>query len=236
MQSIVLEQIPFHLDLRVLSRELCVKERKSYFEDLSHLIREAQRIGKPKALYKLSFIEAKEDSHIVVDDVILRSRMLRVNLEEVHRVFPYVATCGTELEEWSNGIEDILMRYWAEEIKKAVLRMAIDFMERDILERFQAKMIACISPGSLEDWPIEEQRPLFSILGDTKGAIGVHLSECLFMIPTKSLSGIYFPTEVSFFTCQLCPREICPSRKATYDRALYEKNISIKRPSQEIGD
>jgi hypothetical protein len=231
MQSIVLEQIPFHIDPSLLSRELYIKERTSYFEDLGHLIREAQKIGKPKALYKLSFIEAKEDSHVVVDDVILRSRVLRVNLEEVHRVFPYVATCGIELEEWSNGFENTLMRYWAEEIKKAALRIAIDFMERDILERFQPGTIASISPGSLEDWPIEQQRSLFSILGDTRGLIGVHLSESLLMVPTKSASGIYFPTEVSFFICQLCPREICPSRKAPYDRVLYERKYLNKNPS-----
>ena len=232
MQGIVLEQIPFHIDLNVFFRELCIKERTSYFEDLGHLIREAQRIGKPKAFYKLSFIEAKEDSHVVIDGVILRSRVLRVNLEEVHRVFPYVATCGIELEEWSNGIENTLKRYWAERIKEAALRIAIDFMKRDILERFQPGIIASMSPGSLEDWPIEEQRPLFSILGGPKRVIGIHLSESLQMVPTKSVSGICFPTEVSFSSCQLCPREICPSRIAPYSRVLYErKYLNKNNPS-----
>ena len=232
MQGIVLEQIPFHVDLGVLSQKLCVREGMDYFEDLEHLFREAERIGKPKAFYKLSFIEAKEDSHVVIDGVILRSRVLRVNLEEVHRVFPYVATCGIELEEWSNGIESTLKRYWAEGIKEAALRLAIDFMERDILERFQPGIIASMSPGSLEDWPIEEQRPLFSILGGPKRVIGIHLSESLQMVPTKSVSGICFPAEVSFSSCQLCPREICPSRIAPYNRVLYErKYLNKNNPS-----
>jgi predicted transcriptional regulator len=76
-----------------------------------------------------------------------------------------------------------------------------------------------MSPGSLKDWPIEEQRALFAILGDVEGSIGVRLSESLVMIPSKSLSGIYFPTEVPFYSCQLCPRERCPSRRATYDES-----------------
>ena len=232
MQGIVLEQIPFHVDLGVLSQKLCVSEGTDYFEDLEHLFREAERIGKPKAFYKLSFIEAKGDSHVVVDGVILRSRVLRVNLEEVHRVFPYVATCGIELEEWSNGIESTLKRYWAEGIKEAALRLAIDFMERDIFERFQPGIIASMSPGSLEDWPIEEQRPLFSILGGPKRVIGINLSESLQMVPIKSVSGICFPTEVSFSSCQLCPREICPSRIAPYNRVLYErKYLNKNNPS-----
>jgi len=37
------------------------------------------------------------------------------------------------------------------------------------------------------------------------------------MIPAKSISGIYFPTEVPFFSCQLCDRKDCPGRKAVYD-------------------
>jgi hypothetical protein len=72
----------------------------------------------------------------------------------------------------------------------------------------------------LEDWPIEEQRPLFSILGDVEGSIGVRLNQSLLMIPGKSLSGIYFPTEIPFYSCQLCPRKSCPSRKASYDERL----------------
>jgi len=77
-----------------------------------------------------------------------------------------------------------------------------------------------MSPGSLKDWAIEEQRPLFSILGDVEVSIDVRLNENLVMIPNKSLSGIYFPTEIPFYSCQLCPRKDCPARKASYDEKL----------------
>jgi len=42
------------------------------------------------------------------------------------------------------------------------------------------------------------------------------------MIPKKSISGIYFPTEVLFYSCQLCPRKGCKERKAPCDRNLEE--------------
>jgi hypothetical protein len=77
-----------------------------------------------------------------------------------------------------------------------------------------------MSPGSLSDWPIEQQRPFFSLFDDVEEAIGVKLAKNLLMIPQKSISGIYFPTEVSFYSCQLCPRERCPSRQAGYDEKL----------------
>jgi hypothetical protein len=74
-----------------------------------------------------------------------------------------------------------------------------------------------MSPGSLKDWDLNGQRPLFSVLGDVKGSVGVYLTESLLMIPAKSLSGIFFPTEIPFYSCQLCPRENCPSRRAKYN-------------------
>ena len=79
-----------------------------------------------------------------------------------------------------------------------------------------------MAPGSLSDWPIEEQGPLFRLLGDVEASIGVRLTRNLLMLPAKSISGFYFPTEVSFYSCQLCPRKRCESRKAKYDEKQAE--------------
>jgi hypothetical protein len=60
-------------------------------------------------------------------------------------------------------------------------------------------------------------------LGDVAGAIGVWLSDSLLMVPAKSVSGVRFPTEESFESCQLCSRENCPGRRASYDDTLYDR-------------
>jgi hypothetical protein len=80
-----------------------------------------------------------------------------------------------------------------------------------------------MSPGSLPNWPITEQKPLFSLIGKTEELVGVRLTDSMLMLPRKSISGIVFPTEVTFSSCQLCPRERCEGRKAPYDEALKEK-------------
>jgi hypothetical protein len=95
------------------------------------------------------------------------------------------------------------------------------------MSKYAINSLSSMSPGSLSDWPIEEQKPLFSILGDVETAIGVTMTKDLLMVPTKSISGIYFPTDLPFYTCQLCPRKNCDSRKARFDKALAkEYNIS----------
>jgi hypothetical protein len=80
-----------------------------------------------------------------------------------------------------------------------------------------------MSPGSLADWPITQQEELFSIFGNVEDLIGVKLTESFLMVPLKSVSGIYFPTEIEFVSCQLCPREVCSGRRAPYDPDLAKK-------------
>jgi predicted transcriptional regulator len=56
----------------------------------------------------------------------------------------------------------------------------------------------------------------------------VRLTESFLMLPTKTVSGIFFPTEATFESCQLCPREECPNRRAPYEQALYESHYAVK--------
>ena len=107
----------------------------------------------------------------------------------------------------------ILKKYYLDKIGNIALSKARKHLEEHLRSRFALDGLSYMSPGSLEDWPIEEQRPLFSILKGTEVSIGVRLTESLLMIPRKSVSGIYFPTEVTIYSCQLCPRQHCEGRK-----------------------
>jgi hypothetical protein len=180
-------------------------------------------------LYRVSFIESKGDDFITVEGITLKSRVLRVNLDQVYRVFPYAVTCGTELEEWTQGITDLVRSFAADAIKQDVLYQALRYLMEHLKGSYQLAQVSKMSPGSLADWPIEEQRPLFEILGNAKDLIGISLTESLMMVPTKSVSGVCFPTEVDFFSCQLCPREVCPGRKASYDKDLYERKYRPRK-------
>lgn len=228
MSAHIIEDIPFELNIDSLMKRLRVQENSRYADNLLTLVHDAQEIVKPKALFKTVYIEAKYDDHVVINGIELKSRVLRVNLEEAHRVFPFVATCGMEIEDWARSIDDFMKSFWAETIKDIALRSAMKALNKHIDEYYSPGLTSRMSPGSLKDWPIGEQRTLFSILGDTKESIGVQLTGSLMMIPTKSVSGILFPTEVSFESCQLCPRENCPGRRVPYDKDLYDRKYRKK--------
>lgn len=219
----ILNNIPFEPDLDQLLKRLRIKAGSRRVDDLKRMVGDAQAIAKPKALYEVSFIESRGDDYVVVDGVTFKSRVLCVNLAPVHRVFPYVATCGVELERWASSIDDLLQNYWADTISEMALRSATEALHEHLDERYRPGKTSVMNPGSLPDWPLREQRPLFALLGDPERDIGVQLLDSLLMTPTKSVSGIRFSTEESFTSCQLCPRENCPSRRAPYDATLYDE-------------
>jgi hypothetical protein len=223
MDITVLHDIPFTLDNAQLLERLKIPPDSGFDEEVLPLAAQAQAIGRPKAMVKLSRVESKTDHAVAIDGVTLTSRILRVNLDQAERVYPFVATCGTELEEWSQGIYDPLQRYWADSIKEMALHSAFVALDAYLAEHHLPGHVATMNPGSLKDWPIEQQRPLFSILGDPAGAIGVQLTESYLMLPTKSVSGIRFAMESDYANCQLCQREECPNRRAPYDPELFER-------------
>ncbi len=129
-------------------------------------------------------------------------------------------TIGPALEQRAASLGDLLKQYYLEEIANFALELGASWLTEKLKVRWGFALLSNMSPGSLEDWPISEQLPLFSLFGDPDKAIGVRLTDYMLMLPRKSISGILFPSEESFTACQLCPRERCPSRRAPYDEAL----------------
>lgn len=223
MDTVILDSIPFALDRDSLKRKLRVREESGMLSELERLAAEAETVARPKAMYGLGYIESRDGDRIRVDGLTLTSRVLWVNVQDTHRVFPYAATCGTELDEWSATKTDVLLSYWADSVKEMALRVAIQALHDHLQARFGLVSLSQMNPGSLPDWPLQEQRPLFALLGSPEESIGVRLTDSLIMIPIKSVSGIYFSSEQGFANCQLCPRPKCVSRRAPYDDSLWRQ-------------
>ena len=124
MKSTVLDNIPFKINIERLFKRIHIESDSEYGGQARALARKAEEIGRPKVFYTLSYIDAKEESSIIVDGVKLTSRVMRVNFNDIHRVFPYAATCGRELFEWAEGVADILERFWADTIMEMALALS----------------------------------------------------------------------------------------------------------------
>ncbi len=202
--------------------------RVSDHELVRRLLSSAMDVLDPRAGFRVSYVDEKQEDAALIDGIRFHSRVLSRNLDGVGRVFPFVLTVGPGLERLIEGTGDALEKYLLDEIGNIALRECRRQFDQFLRDRFALGKLSFMAPGSLEDWPIQEQTALFSLLGDVESAIGVRLTDSLLMIPRKSVSGIYFPSEVSFFSCQLCPREHCEGRKARYDEARAREYGIIK--------
>ena len=218
----ILDKINVSIGLDELRKRLHMG-KDSDMSEIQALIEVAVPLIKPRALYDVHYIEDKTEDAVSVNGRQLKSRVLRKNLDQVVRVFPFVITLGPELGEKIAATADLLESFYLDTIGNVALTSARKHLKRHLKSQFALEKISSMAPGSLADWPIEEQAPLFELLGDVETSIGVKLTDSLVMLPAKSISGIYFPTEASFFSCQLCPRKRCELRKAKYDAKLAEK-------------
>jgi len=226
----ILEHIPFQADLDELAKTVRLKPGSPMFDDLRQMVIKAQALANPKVIYRVSLVEAGGERTVDIDGAEFTSRVLRVNLEKAHRVFPFVATCGRELKDWADTHADMLQRFLVDAIMEQALFAALQELDRRLEERYQPGPLSSMNPGSLEDWPITQQRALFGLFGDTHAQIGLELTESMLMIPAKSVSGVLFPSQEGFVaSCQLCPRELCPNRRELYNPALFDRKYALTR-------
>jgi len=181
----------------------------------------AKDVLKPKVLICERFITSHSMIEgipsVTIDGIVFKGKALRV-LDDIHRVFAYVATCGDEMERYDVSQLDMLAPYWVDSIKQQGLRDARLALMAYCRQTCGISKPKSLNPGSgnVDIWPIEEQQGLFAILGGVQD-IGVTLTESFLMLPNKSISGMIFasPT-VDYESCAYCERERCPNRRVPF--------------------
>jgi len=216
----VMRDLDLDINASEVKRRLGMTTSSKAWGQVSDMILKTRDLLRPQWICRPSDVQDKSETTVAVEGVLFRSKVLRKNLDQAERVFPFVVTLGDEVEKTLRRTEDPLQQYYLDTIANVALVDVLKSLGLYLNRQYKLEKLAYMNPGSLPDWPLQEQAQLFRLLGDVSGSIGVHLTPSMLMMPSKSLSGIYFPTEVSFESCQLCPRQGCPSRKAAYDRKL----------------
>jgi hypothetical protein len=225
----IVDRIPVTLDPAAVAKRLRHNPARASSVNLDELLAQARSLIYLRAVYEISYTGAKGEDTVEVAGVIFRSRILRRNLDHAQKVFPFIMTAGPALETAASSSGDLLRQYYLEEMANIALENGAFWLAERLKTRYGFPELASMDPGSLEDWPITEQPKLFSVFGDTERLVGVRLTDSMLMVPRKSISGIFFPSEEGFSSCQLCERAACSARRTPFDKALairYEINES----------
>ena len=212
----IFTDIPFNFDYDTFCDLIHLSSYENLTARVQKLLDRALPRIKPKAIYRIAYIDERSDSTVKIGGVQFTSKVLSANLKEIERVFPYIATCGYELENLKISSSDFMVPFWLDSLKEMALKAAIEFLKSHIEQAHRLGQFSSMNPGSgdVHVWPIEQQKELFTLFGDVKAHIGVQLTQSCLMIPGKSVSGILFESKIRFESCQVCTRENCPRRRA----------------------
>ena len=174
----ILQDIPFELDTESLLTRLHLEKDSDYAEELDALVETIRPYMRPKAVYSVSYVEARGEDNVTIDRVTFTSRVLRANLEKVERVFPFIATCGKEIDDLNLASGDFIKQFWIDTIKTIALDFSCKYLNKHLKQRYALKKNSSMSPGSgnVDTWPIEQQANLFSLFGNVSVLIEVEMN------------------------------------------------------------
>ena len=109
-------------------------------------------------------------------------------------VYPFVVTCGPDMEAFGETLDDPLEQFWWDVIMLDAVTQGYKALKKEI-ESVAGRPLTAVSPGITDDWPLGGQPALFALIGGVEAAVGVTLSNSHIMHPIKSLSGVFRESE-----------------------------------------
>jgi len=211
----IIHNISFSPDPQDFYSHLRISKNSRHSNEFDDLLKKAVTIAGPKAAYMVSEVINLSAEELSINNIRFTSRLLSKNLHGT--VYPFAATAGRELAEFAARISGTLPKFWIEYIQNMVLFSAASALESN-LPRVNP---SCMNPGSLPDWGIEQQRELFMLLGDIPSTLGILLNQDCLIEPLKSITGIYFYSDIPFCNCSLCNKKNCPTRRIAFQRQSH---------------
>ncbi len=132
----VLDNIPVKIDLDAVLKKLRLKNRNDdVMKTLGELVEIANTTARPKAIFEMATIENKNGDTVTIKGVEFTSHVLRVNLDQAEEVFPYVVTCGREIDAINIPTSEMMRYYFMDQIKELVTRSALNYLHDYLKER-----------------------------------------------------------------------------------------------------
>ncbi len=155
----------------------------------------------------------------IAGQTIKTSRKVCRFMEGAEKIAVFICTAGQGFTDYSNEYNkegEYLKGYITDTMGSVVVEKAMDYIQSElekIVEKEGLKITNRYSPGYC-NWPVEDQKLLFSLLPDQ--VCDITLSSSCLMTPIKSVSGIIGigrNVKKSSYSCDVCNNQTCIYRK-----------------------
>lgn len=217
MDRIVFQSIPWNVSNEDAMRINGIRKNSGFEEIFMQAVERAKEKLACKAILKWADVKKIEGNQVTIDDVVFTSKVLAHNLKDKERVFLYLLIVGDGIDEDEVIEEDVVK----DMIRGTALYGGMRFLETYLKEHFGFEDISYMNPGSLPDWPIENNVELFRLL-EGGSEIGATLNQHCYIIPWNASSGIAFENGQGYLNCTLCKKQ-CEKRRAPFQKEEYDR-------------
>ena len=214
-------RIPVNLSADELARLCRIDERSAAYEVIKDALPIIHRFGTPKAVIRWANVNSVDGDVTTIEGISFHSKVVADKLRGIPRVFLSVVTAGDGLDTCDDLEDDPFLDIF----KGALLQHGMMYVVQFMQERFGFDGSSRLNPGSLPDWPIENNFALFDMIGGLD-EIGVTLNTAGYIHPWNSTSQIHFPGN-GYENCSLCKRYDCIRRRAPFDDAEYRRVFGV---------
>ena len=82
----------FTLPRAEIAKKLGIKPYSKSLDVFDELINQVEEIAQPKSMYSVAYVEDKDNDKVSIEKVEFHSKTMRINLDKINRVFPFLAT------------------------------------------------------------------------------------------------------------------------------------------------
>ncbi len=171
----------------------------------------------------------------VGDKETLRSARLAQAMRPCRRVYAYVVTLGSEVDEYIDACMQRRPDYGVvvDAAASAAAESMVARVEQEIAESLPpTQALGLPFSAGYCDWSVREQEKVFALL--PPGAAGVVLSDDFMMSPRKSISGLFGAGLVDDVTEAACPCSSCPRRDCNHRRRPYTGRSNERLDDQRL--
>lgn len=190
------------IDFAALAKSLMLEPGGGEEAEFRELFDGAIKAARPFALYRELELEAVAPEGASFGGKAFKSYLLGQRLAQAGKAYPYIATCGRELDALPADRQDPLVEFWLESLKEAALDCAFAALEKEVLSRAGQPCVNWLEPADASSWSLTELAGIFELF---PGQDAVTLSEYMAMEPNKSRAGILHGSPGKLSNCEICP-------------------------------
>lgn len=203
----IFDKIPVKLNFETLIGKLKIQQDMPEHAEFRNLFEQAESVICPKAIITNVLVAGTTPGSLLLPTGKLNSKILSNKCGKLENIFIFAATCGREPDRIEITDTDFLGAFWLDTIKEEALILTMSFLKKFIQKTYNIEKCVSMCPSDLNVWPLTELKTVYSILTPNVQKIGIELTEHCYMIPNKSLCGVFFAIDDNFSPCEVCDQQ-----------------------------